>query len=141
MERDRKKIQFVFDYIYKEMGISEHQIRSKVRKREILDARRLFFYVMRNYFKYSFEKAGKITLHNHATVLHACRTFNDYTVPYPKITTLPYKDICFQLDLMKDSVEQQLEELQEKTIIINKKINELLTIKQLQNGRRKKLHS
>ena len=51
MERDRKKIQFVFDYIHKEMGINEQQIRSKVRKREILDARRLFFYVMRNYFK------------------------------------------------------------------------------------------
>jgi len=141
MERDRKKIQFVFDYIYKEMGVNEQQIRSKVRKRDILDARRLFFYVMRNYFKYSFEKVGKITLHSHATVLHSCRTFDDYTVPYPKLTILPYKDICFQLDLIKNSVEQQLEELQEKTIIINKKINELITIKQLQNGRRKKLHS
>jgi|TARA_R110002020_G_C15791884_1_gene730271 hypothetical protein len=140
MESDRKKIQFVFDYIDKEMSISEQQIKSKVRKRDILDARRLFFYVMRKYFQYSFEKIGKITLHTHATVLHACKTFEDYEVVYPKITTLPYKDICFQLDLMKNSIDHQLEELQEKTIIINKKINELITIKQLQNGR-KKLHS
>lgn len=140
MERDRKKIQFVFDYIYKEMGISEQQIRSKVRKRDILDARRLFFYVMRNYFQYSFEKTGNITLHTHATVLHACRTFNDYTIPYPKLTILPYKDICFQLDLMKDSVEEQVEDMKEKMILINKQLDKLITIKQLQNGR-KKLHS
>jgi hypothetical protein len=139
MERDRKKIQFVFDYIQKEMDINEQQIRSKVRKREILDARRLFFYVMRNYFRYSFEKIGKITLHNHSTVLHSCRTFDDYTVPYPKLTILPYKDICFQLDLMKDSVEEQVEDMKEKIILINKELDKLLTIKQLQNGR-KELH-
>ena len=94
---------------------------------------------MRNYFQYSFEKSGKITLHNHATVLHACRTFDDYTVPYPKLTILPYKDICFQLDLMKDSVEEQVEDMKEKIILINKQLDKILTIKQLQNGR-KKLH-
>ena len=140
MESDRKKIGFVFDYIHKEMGISEQQIRSKVRKRDILDARRLFFYVMRNYFKYSFEKIGKITFHTHATVLHSCKTFDDYSIPYPKLTILPYKDICFQLDLMKDSVEEQVEDIKEKIILINKQLDKLITIKQLQNGR-KKLHS
>ena len=139
MESDRKKIRFVFDYIHKETGISEQQIRSKVRKRDILDARRLFFYVMRKYFQYSFEKIGMITLHTHATVLHACKTFEDYEVAYPKITTLPYKDICFQLDLMKDSVEEQVEDIKEKIILINKQLDKLITIKQLQNGR-KKLH-
>lgn len=139
MESDRKKIQFVFDYIHKETGISEQQIRSKVRKRDILDARRLFFYVMRKYFQYSFEKIGMITLHTHATVLHACKTFEDYEAAYPKITTLPYKDICFQLDLMKESVEEQVEDIREKIILINKQLDKLITIKQLQNGR-KELH-
>jgi hypothetical protein len=140
MESDRTRIKFVFDYIHKEMGISEVQIRSKSRKRDIGDARRLFWYVLRNYFQYSFQKIGLITFHNHATIICSCRKFDEYSDVYPKITTLPYKDICFQLDLMKNSVEFQVEDLKEKIIIINKKIDELITIKQLKNGR-KKLHS
>ena len=140
MESDRRRIKFVYDYIQKEMKISEEQIRSKSRKRDIVDARRLFWYVLRNYFQYGYQKIGMMSLHNHATVISSVKQFDVYSESYPKLTTLPYKDICFQLDLMKNSIDHQLEELQEKTIIINKKINELITIKQLQNGR-KKLHS
>tara|TARA_R110000787_G_C13315964_1_gene435980 strand:+ start:338 stop:766 length:429 start_codon:yes stop_codon:yes gene_type:complete len=141
MERDRDKIQFVFDYIYKEMGISEYEIKSKIRKREVIDARRLFFYIMRNYFQYGFEKIGKITLNTHATVLHSCKVFNNYIAAYPKLTILPYKDVCFQLDLMKGSVEEQCQDMKEKIILINKQLDKIITIKQLQNGRRKELHS
>ena len=141
MESDRKKIQFVFDYIYREMGIHEQQIKSKSRKRDIVDARRVFWYVLRNYFQYSYQKIGNISLHNHATVISCVKKFDDYSVAYPKITILPYKDICFQLDLMKESVEEQVEDIKEKIILINKQLDKLITIKQqLQNGR-KKLHS
>lgn len=139
MERDRKKIQFVLDYIYKEMGIHEQQIKSKSRQRGIVDARRVFWYVLRNYFQYGYQKIGDISLHNHSTVISCVKKFDDYIIPYPKLTILPYKDICFQLDLMKDSVEEQVEDMKEKIILINKQLDKIITIKQLQNGR-KKLH-
>ena len=139
MDSDTRKIQFVFDYIYREMGITEQQIKSKVRKRDIGDARRLFWYTLRNYFQYSFQKIGNITLHNHATVICSCRKFDDYSVAYPKITTIPYKDICFQLDLMKDSVEEQVAELKQKMVVINQELDRILTIKQLKDER-EKLH-
>ena len=141
METDRGKIQFVFDYIYKEMGIHERQIKSKSRKRDIVDARRVFWYVLRNYFNYGYQKIGNISLHNHATVISCVKKFDDYSVSYPKITILPYKDICFQLDLIKDSVEEQCQEMKEKIILINKQLDKIITIKQLQNVRRKELHS
>jgi hypothetical protein len=42
---------------------------------------------------------------------------------------------------MKDSVEEQVEDMKEKIILINKQLDKIITIKQLQNGRRKELHS
>tara|TARA_R100001015_G_C4634116_1_gene200018 strand:+ start:4161 stop:4583 length:423 start_codon:yes stop_codon:yes gene_type:complete len=139
MERDRNKIDFVYDYINREMGVDKHKIQGKVRKRDINDARRLFWYVMRNYFEYSFQKVANLTNHNHATVIAACKKFDMYADIYPKITTTPYKDICFQLDVMKDSLEEQVAELKQKMVVINQELNKILTIKQLQDER-KKLH-
>ena len=65
-------------------------------------------------------------------VICSCRKFDDYSV-YPKITTIPYKDICFQLDLMKDSVEEQVNELKQKMVVINQELDRILTIKQLKD--------
>ena len=137
IEKDKKKIELVYEYIQREFKINKNQIHSKVRTRDINDARRLFWYVMRNYFEYSFQKIGDITLHNHATIISACKKFDEYSSIYPKITTIPYKDICFQLDLVKDSLEEQVIELKQKMVVINQELDRILTIKQLENGRQK----
>lgn len=137
MERDKKKIELVYEYIQREFKVDKNQIHSKVRTRDINDARRLFWYVMRNYFEYSFQKIGDITLHNHATIISACKKFDEYSGIYPKITTIPYKDICFQLDLVKNSLEEQVAELKQKMVVINQELDRILTIKQLENGRQK----
>ena len=139
MERDKKKIELVYEYIQREFKVDKNQIHSKVRTRDINDARRLFWYVMRNYFEYSFQKIGDITLHNHATIISACKKFDEYSGIYPKITTIPYKDICFQLDLVKNSLEEQVAELKQKMVVINQELDRILTINQLENER-KKLH-
>ena len=54
MERDRKKIQFVFDYIHKEMGISEQQIRSKVRKKRDFRCKKIVFLCYEKLFSIQF---------------------------------------------------------------------------------------
>lgn len=141
MEFKERHNQFLFDYIYEKTGVTRKQILSPLRKREVVDSRRLYMYVLRNYFGLTFMKIAQLTLHDHSTIVAGCKKFEYLSSVYPKLTTLPYKDICFNLDMMKDTVDGQVEDLKEQIILINQKIDKLLTIKQLQNGRRKKLHS
>ena len=140
MEFTERKESLILKHIKKNMGVDEYKIKSTSRERDVVDARRLYMYILREYFGLGFNEIGKITNNHHSTVIYNCKKFTDFFNIYVRITSLPYKDICFQLDLMKDSVEEQVEEIKEQIITINKKIDNLITIKQLQNGR-KKLHS
>ena len=139
MELTKNKDEFIFQYIEDNFGVSKGQITSKIRKREIVDSRRLYMYVLREKFGMTFIDIGRKTNNHHATVISNYKMFEDFSRIYPKITVLPYKDICFQLDLMDDSIEEHVANLKEQIVVINQKIDELLTIKQLKNGR-KKLH-
>ena len=134
------KNKFILDYIEDKMGVSADKIKSRVRLREIVDARRLYMYVLREAFGIPFMKIGQLTNNHHSTVIANYKRFEDFSEIYPKITSLPYKDICFQLDMMSNTIEGQVNDLKEQVILINQKIDKLLTIKQLTNGR-KKLHS
>jgi hypothetical protein len=140
MELTKSKDKFIFDYIEDKFGVSKGQISSKIRKREIVDSRRLYMYILREKFGMTFIDIGQKTNNHHSTVIANYRMFEDFSKIYPKITVLPYKDICFQLDIMDDSIEEHVEKLKEQIVVINQKIDKLLTIKQLTNVR-KKLHS
>ena len=136
-----KKDSFIYEYIYEKMGVTKEQISSKSRLREVVDSRRLYMYLLRNYFGLTFHKIGRLVGNDHSSVIANCKRFEEYQHIYPKITDLPYKDMCFQLDIMNNSIDNQVEDLKEQIILINQKIDKLITIKQLTNGRRKKLHS
>jgi len=65
------------DKINETLGIN---IFKNTREREYVDGRALFYYILRENFRYSFSRIGKICGRygqekNHATVLHALRDF------------------------------------------------------------------
>jgi len=65
------------DKINETLGIN---IFKNTREREYVDGRALFYYILRENFRYSFSRIGKICgrygqAKNHATVLHALRDF------------------------------------------------------------------
>ena len=65
------------DIINETLGIN---IFKNTREREYVDGRALFYYILRENFRYSFSRIGKICgrygqAKNHATVLHALRDF------------------------------------------------------------------
>tara|TARA_S200002703_G_C3622124_1_gene191045 strand:- start:12 stop:467 length:456 start_codon:yes stop_codon:yes gene_type:complete len=67
----------ILNVINRELGIN---IFRNTRKREYVDGRALFYFILREHFKYSYTYIGKICgrygkVKNHATVLHSLRDF------------------------------------------------------------------
>ena len=79
--------------ICKRYGVSIDEIRSKTRKREVVEMRHLIHWILYRlklcgaYTDYTVEKIGLRTLRHHATVLHSFNTINDWILYYPKIRT------------------------------------------------------
>lgn len=56
------------------LGYSEEEIKDKTRKREIVEARQIFFSIIKKNTKMSLSSIGKLCRKDHATVLHSIKT-------------------------------------------------------------------
>lgn len=115
----------IIDIIEEESGLRD--IFNKSRKREYVDARRIFYHILRNYYSLSLSQIAKISgYNNHATVLHSLRDF-DFL-----ITHEPYVKALF------DRVGQRLFKIKSEKQLLLDKISileqELLTFKNTENG-------
>lgn len=69
--------QIILTVISKNCGVSVEDILSKVRKKEVVDARHYFFTIMRKHLGHTTTSVGRFTDRDHTTVIHGIRTFND----------------------------------------------------------------
>lgn len=68
----------VMNIIAMNYGITSVDILSRVRKREICDARHMFCAIMRKQFRYSLKSIGEmVSGRDHTTAIHSIQTFND----------------------------------------------------------------
>lgn len=118
-------IENIKEIIQDESGIDN--ILKNSRKRSYVDARRIFYHILRNYHLLSFEKIGKICgKRNHATILHSLRDVEFLIKSDPDISSL-YNRVSDRVLNLK--TEKQL--LIEKVERLEK---ELLTLKKEKNG-------
>tara|TARA_R100000951_G_scaffold4218_3_gene5185 strand:+ start:348 stop:794 length:447 start_codon:yes stop_codon:yes gene_type:complete len=97
------------------------------RKRSYVDARRIFYHILRNYHCLSFEKIGKICgKRNHATILHSLRDVEFLIKSDPDISSLYNRvsDRVLNLKTEKQLLLEKIERLEK----------ELLTLKKEKNG-------
>ena len=75
MNTERARIeQKTFEYLFQKTGITEDQIKSKTRKREVVQIRQAICYFLNEYHKnlYSLKRIGKtVGGRHHSTVIHA----------------------------------------------------------------------
>lgn len=68
----------VMNIVAKNYGITSADILSRVRKREMCDARHLFCSIMRKQFRYSLKSIGEmVSGRDHTTAIHSIQTHND----------------------------------------------------------------
>tara|TARA_R100000935_G_scaffold21319_2_gene39741 strand:+ start:1401 stop:1850 length:450 start_codon:yes stop_codon:yes gene_type:complete len=111
--------------IQEESGLKN--ILKDTRKRNYVDARRIFYHILRNYHYLSLDKIGKLAGNrNHATVLHGLRSVEFLIKSDPSIGEL--------FNRVSDRVLNLKSEKQVLLDKINKLEKELLTFKKQKNG-------
>ena len=111
--------------IQEESGLKD--ILKDTRKRNYVDARRIFYHILRNYHYLSLDKIGKISRNrNHATVLHGLRNVEFLMKVDPSISNL-FNRVSNRVLNLKSEKQLLLDK-------INKLEKELLTLKKQKNG-------
>jgi chromosomal replication initiation ATPase DnaA len=76
-KRDRITKEEILSIVAKNCCVSVSQILSRVRGREVIDARFIFVAVMKREFGHTFEHIGEILDRDHTSIIHALETFTD----------------------------------------------------------------
>lgn len=121
----KTSINDIVKIIQEESGLKN--ILKDTRKRNYVDARRIFYHILRNYHYLSLDKIGKLAGNrNHATVLHGLRSVEFLIKSDPSISEL--------FNRVSDRVLNLKSEKQVLLDKINKLEKELLTFKKQKNG-------
>lgn len=88
-KRDRITKEEILEIVAKNCCVTVNQILSRVRDREVVDARHIFAAVMKKEFGHTFEHIGEILDRDHTTIIHAITTFGDRYKQYED-----YKDVA-----------------------------------------------
>ena len=84
MTDNQTLLDYFFDY-GKEVDISVEELCSKSRKRELVEKRMVLMYTLRRSLGMTLNKIASAFGKNHATVLHAIKTIEDFLKVYPYI--------------------------------------------------------
>ena len=124
-KEDKTTIDTIKKIIQDESGIDN--ILKNSRKRSYVDARRIFYHILRNYHYLSLDKIGKLCGNrNHATILHSLRDIDFLIKSDPDIASLfnRVSDRVLNLKTEKQLLLEKIERLEK----------ELLTLKKEKNG-------
>ena len=107
-------------------GITDEQLHSKSREREIINARRMFYYIARKNFNITYKAIGEIFKQDHATVIHHERllksflTFDPLEIDnYNKVVKIVFGEVTF------DDIQDELDNSLREQILIENKISDL----------------
>lgn len=107
-------------FIESEMCVDN--IFKNTRRREYVDARRIFFYILRNKFLLTYHEIGNISNRNHATIIHAQKDFNFiikgdvvleavYKKTLQKAEFILYKPLLTKREVLIKKIEELNQEL------------------------------
>ena len=95
-KRDRISIDDILSIVARNCCVDVNHIISKIRKRDVIDARFIFVSTLRNQFYYPYQTIGKIMSKDHTTIIHAVNTHNEryhqYN-EYKQVTDGVYEDV------------------------------------------------
>jgi len=76
----------IFAVVYKKYGISREQIEGKSREKDIVAARHILNYLVRNITEMSYPNLAKLTNRNHATVMASMEAINKKMITNPSFS-------------------------------------------------------
>jgi len=95
-KRDRISLDDILLIIARNCNVNLKDITSRIRKREVIDARFIFINTLREQFNYTYEAIGEMLERDHTTIIHAVNThrerYHQYS-DYKQVSDGVYEDI------------------------------------------------
>ena len=93
-DQQKRKLEFIFKRVCKLTDVSADELRSKWRKREVVQARQIFCYLSTKYTECIYVDIGGMINRDHSTVMHSCKIcqeVNDRPNSYPELFNKMYQ--------------------------------------------------
>jgi chromosomal replication initiator protein len=87
-KRDRITVDDILSIVAKNCCVNISDITSRVRKREVIDARFIFAHILKFEFSYTYERIGALLERDHTSIIHAVETHKERYHMYPE-----YKEV------------------------------------------------
>ena len=78
LRHDEALMSFIFDVVSKYYGVSKESYNHNIRRREIMMARKVSMYLIKNNSQITLERIAKFFDKNHATAIHSIKSIKDH---------------------------------------------------------------
>ena len=116
-------------------SIQKELICSSSRMRDVISAKTMFIYILRNMFLLNLVKIGSITKLHHASIIHHVSKYEFFLETYPEEKDLFEK---VKLKIFDVQVDERIRMLEEESDKIKEELTKLYNIKNRKNVRKER---
>ncbi len=142
-EENKKRLKFssyFHDVIIEELetkyNVKQEEIFLGSRKKNFIQAKRMYIFVLRTIFDMSLEEIGGITNLHHASVLYHYRQVEFFYKTYIK-DSITYKNILAKIESV--TLDEKIDALEKQNRVNAIELNKLYNLKKRKNEKRQKL--
>jgi|TARA_R110000822_G_scaffold305892_1_gene431864 chromosomal replication initiation ATPase DnaA len=142
IEENKKRLKFsnyfhevIIKELEKKFNVKENDMFLGSRKKNFIQAKRMYIFVLRTIFDLSLEEIGGITNLHHASVLYHYRQVEFFKRTY--ITdSETYKKIISKIESV--TLDEKIDSLEKQNRVNNLELTKLYNIKKRKNGKKRK---
>tara|TARA_R110000803_G_scaffold183319_1_gene245670 strand:+ start:316 stop:762 length:447 start_codon:yes stop_codon:yes gene_type:complete len=142
IEQNKKRLKFsnyfhevIIEELEKKFNVKESDMFLGSRKKNFIQAKRMYIFVLRTIFDLSLEEIGGITNLHHASVLYHYRQVEFFKRTY--ITdSETYKKIISKIESV--TLDEKIDSLEKQKRVNNLELTKLYNIKKRKNGKKRK---
>ena len=142
IEQNKKRLKFsnyfhevIIEELEKKFNVKESDMFLGSRKKNFIQAKRMYIFVLRTIFDLSLEEIGGITNLHHASVLYHYRQVEFFKRTY--ITdSETYKKIISKIESV--TLDEKIDSLEKQNRVNNLELTKLYNIKKRKNGKKRK---
>ena len=142
IEENKKRLKFsnyfhevIIKELEKKFNVKENDMFLGSRKKNFIQAKRMYIFVLRTIFDLSLEEIGGITNLHHASVLYHYRQVEFFKKTY--ITdSETYKKIISKIESV--TLDEKIDSLEKQNRVNNLELTKLYNIKKRKNGKKRK---
>ena len=127
--------EIVINEIAKKYEVDKHKMFGGSRDKNIMNAKRMFIYVLRTMFDLTLQEIAKLTNLHHASIIHHTRKFEFFYGKYVRDTQI-YKSV--ESKVLEVEVDEMIEGLEKKQNEIENELIKLYNIKNQKNVRKER---